>query len=274
MAIPFTKMHGLGNDFVLLDHLDRATELTPALIALLSDRRQGVGCDQVIQLLPGPGEADAEMRIYNADGSRAEMCGNASRCVALYMRDHRGLSKKELSLITLAGPIRAWFEEDGLISVDMGKPAISDKRELILADLAALPDIEEPDAPVTEVSMGNPHVVVFQPTVEDFPLDLVGPQVENHPSFPDRTNVEIVQVVDRSTLRMRVWERGAGITPACGTGACAAAVAATALGHAGRRVTVRVDGGELKIHWRDDGRVVMTGGATEVFHGEVTLTGA
>ena len=253
-------MHGLGNDFVLLDHLDRVREISPALARFLADRRRGVGCDQVVQLLPSP-TAQAEMRIFNPDGSRAEMCGNAVRCVARYLRTHRHLTGDTLTLETLAGPIRAWFVGPDQVAVDMGMPTVTHSgRPLELAGAIQ---------PFTGVSMGNPHAVFFTPDVAAVTLETFGPAVEHHSLFPNRTNVELVQVIDRETLRMRVWERGAGITPACGTGACAAAVAAAHEGHAQRRLTLLLDGGALAIHWREDGRVIMTGAATEVFIGTV-----
>ncbi|MBF0624766.1 MAG: diaminopimelate epimerase [Magnetococcales bacterium] len=272
-------MQGLGNDFVVLDHLDGGGEVTPALAAHLADRRRGVGCDQVVQLRPGtgaavPGTARVEMRIFNADGSRAEMCGNAARCVGLYL-EGRLAGAPVLTLETLAGPVTVRRVGEGRYGVDMGPPELAGEaiptlwsglvrdRELAVGGERYA---------VTALSMGNPHCVLFAADAEGFPLERVGPEVEHHPVFPHRTNVEIVQVLDRRNLRMRVWERGVGITPACGTGACAAGVAAMLHGRADRQVTVHLDGGPLEIHWREeDGRVIMTGPATEVFRGVLSL---
>ncbi len=258
-APAFVKMHGLGNDFVLLDHIDQPREITPELAARLADRRLGVGCDQVVQLLPSRLAAHVQMRIFNPDGSRAEMCGNAARCVAHYLKNRRGLNDRVFTLETLAGPIRTWFAGAGDISVDMGVPELThDGQSLKVGDSVL---------PFTGVSMGNPHCVIFTDAAETLPLATLGPAVEHHALFPDRTNVELVRVVDRQTLRMRVWERGAGITPACGTGACAAAVAAIHGSLTQRRVTLILDGGRLEIEWRQNQRVIMTGPATEVFDG-------
>lgn len=273
MTLPFTKMHGLGNDFVVLDHLDHPGEVTPILAALLADRRLGVGCDQVVQLLPPRHGGNAEMRIFNADGSRAEMCGNAARCVALFLKRRRGLEQPELLLETLAGMIRLYPGEEEQVTVDMGEPELLSQYERTLDDL--LPGLQsrgvETGAWITEISMGNPHCVILQPRVEGIDLAAIGPRIERHPRYPRRTNVEFVQVLGQDRVRMRVWERGAGITPACGTGACAAAVATMAAGLTERRTQVQLDGGTLDIHWTDANRILMTGPAREVFQGQLLL---
>ncbi|MBF0447511.1 MAG: diaminopimelate epimerase [Magnetococcales bacterium] len=262
----FIKMHGLGNDFVIFDHRYDPLEITAERASRLADRRLGVGCDQIIQILPpaddGP-PAMAEMRIFNADGSRAEMCGNAARCVAHYLRNNMGLPKETLTLQTLAGLIQIQPRDNGLESVQMGRPETGQPGEFITTALGRRYQF-------TEVSMGNPHCVIFLPELAGFPVEEEGPALETHPRFPHRTNVEFVQVLDSKTIRMRVWERGAGVTPACGTGACAAAVAAILNGHTTQRqVRVCLDGGDLDIVWRPDDQVIMTGPATESFHGEI-----
>jgi diaminopimelate epimerase len=267
MSIPFIKMHGLGNDFVLFDHREKALEITPERAALLADRRLGVGCDQIVQIVAPIAdgiEAHGEMRIFNADGSRAEMCGNAARCVAKYLRQKLGLWEKTLVLQTLAGPIRIQPRGRGLESVDMGKPSYDAPGESLTT-----PKGER--VIFSAVSMGNPHCVIFHPEVEGLSLEDLGPPLEHHRRFVNRTNVEFVQVLDSQHVRMRVWERGVGITPACGTGACAAAVAASLNGHTGRSVTVSLDGGDLDIVWRSDDHVIMTGPASESFHGEINF---
>ncbi|MBF0426536.1 MAG: diaminopimelate epimerase [Magnetococcales bacterium] len=265
-------MHGLGNDFVLLDRLDGSPGVTPEEVAWLADRRLGVGCDQVVELVPETGAA-ARMIIHNADGSQAEMCGNAARCVGLYLRKYRGVTDAEMVLATGAGPVRL-FPVTGTnrVAVDMGCPTFSGERTLTIARVSpahGVPGVEQ-GVSGTVVSMGNPHFVVFADDVAAVALADVGPLLSEHVAFPNRTNVEFVQILDSANVRMRVWERGAGITPACGTGACAAAVAAAERGLTGRKVTVRLDGGELVIDWQEGGRVVMTGPAVEVFRGTLT----
>ncbi|MBF0370877.1 MAG: diaminopimelate epimerase [Magnetococcales bacterium] len=263
MELSFTKMHGLGNDFVLLDHLEAEVAVTPELAAFLADRRLGVGCDQLVQLLAPSGGGTVEMRIYNADGSQAEMCGNAARCVARYLWDYRGVEGKEIILETLAGLITTRLTESGLVAVDMGVPSHGEaKASLQVGGLGIA---------MTEVSMGNPHCVIFADDVPGFSLEERGLEISEHPHFPHRTNVELVERLDQHTLGMRVWERGVGITPACGTGACAAVVAAVVNGLTERQVTVRLDGGDLDIHWQADGHVIMTGPAQEVFQGSLVI---
>ncbi len=273
MGLRFTKMHGLGNDFVLVDCRGHDPGGWPALAPRLAHRRLGVGCDQVI-LIRGSGTADFRMDIYNADGSRAEMCGNGIRCFARYVRD-RGLWQGEaLRVETLAGTVTARFAGED-VEVDMGAPVLEGRRIPVDADGAVrdhpLP-VGRVSVKVTCVSMGNPHAVVFVDDAETFPVAEMGPLIEGSPFFPNRTNAEFVQVLGPDRVRMRVWERGAGITPACGSGACAAAVAAHWTGRTGREVTVVLDGGELRIRWDPEtGHVLMTGPATAVFEGELLL---
>ena len=274
MKLQFTKMHGLGNDFVLINALHQ--EALPSLAPFCknySDRRFGIGFDQGLILRPSK-SADFKMEIFNADGSQVEMCGNGIRCLAKFIWD-RGLSdKRELTIETLAGVIRPVKDGD-LIRVDMGEPILN--APSIPVNLAGevrgypLKALDR-EFLITCVSMGNPHAVIFVENLQSFPVEKYGPVIENHPLFPKRINVEFVRVADKGTISVRVWERGAGETLACGTGACASAVAAYINGLADRKVTVHLSGGDLLIHWSDkDNHVYMTGPAVEVYTGEVTL---
>ncbi|MCE5311531.1 MAG: diaminopimelate epimerase [Nitrospiraceae bacterium] len=279
MRINFTKMHGLGNDFIVIDC--RAIDL-PDLTGLakkLADRRFGIGADQILLLYPSQ-KADFMMKILNADGSEVEMCGNGIRCFAKYIWD-RGLSDKEtLNIETLAGIIRPKKSGD-MVRVDMGEPVFDP--ELVPVKVPRPADIKMPvmDYPLmidnrefmlTFVSMGNPHAVIFiEEDVKEFRVQHYGPMIENHSLFPKRTNVEFIQPVNRTELRMRVWERGSGETLACGTGASASGVAAMAKGLTERAVTIHLAGGDLLIEWAADNHVYMTGPATEVFQGEIQL---
>ena len=262
MSVPFVKMHGLGNDFVVLDARTHGLPpITERIAAALADRKTGIGCDQLIVIEPASA-ADFRMRIFNADGSEAAACGNATRAVGLL---HGGPARIE----TLAG-ILATTPADGGIAVDMGPPRFDwDTIPLAYAmDTLHMPvgwdELEDPAG----VNMGNPHAVFFVPDCGAVPLTSLGPLIEHDPLFPERVNVGVATVVDRATIRLRVWERGVGETRACGTGACAAAVAAMRRGLTERRVTVRLQGGDLVIAWREDGHVEMTGGATVSFRGE------
>ena len=261
MRAAFTKMHGLGNDFVVLD--TRAAPLPPVTAALaraLADRRTGIGCDQLIVLEESP-TADFRMRIYNADGGEVEACGNATRAVAI-------LHGTPAQIETAAG-ILAVQPGEGGAAVDMGEPRFEwDAIPLAYAmDTAALPvgwdELEQPAA----VNVGNPHAIFFVDDCDAIELDRLGPQIERDPLFPERINVNVATVENRSNIRLRVWERGAGLTRACGTGACATAVAAIRRGLVGNEVTVTLPGGPLLIEWGEDGRITMTGPATESFRG-------
>lgn len=273
MKLPFTKMHGLGNDFVVVDCRERDPGGWEKLSQRLAHRRLGVGCDQVLLVYPSS-LADFRMEIYNADGSRVEMCGNGIRCFALFAREkglHRG---EEMRVETLAGVVIPRFRGD-LVEVDMGEPEFSGRRIPVDADGPVREHpltLEGESAEVTCLSMGNPHAVVFVEEVETYPVATIGPRVETHLFFPNRTNVEFVQVLSPTELRMRVWERGAGVTMACGTGASAAAVASHWTGRSDREVKVILDGGVLAIRWDpNSGHVFMTGPATAVFEGEYYL---
>lgn len=271
----FTKYNGLGNDFVFLDGAAALSVKNPSVLAQnICDRRLGVGADGLVLLLPSA-RADVRMRIINADGSEAEMCGNASRCVPLHLVRRGMCTKKEISLETLAGIIRTKIIDEpcGLVQVDMGSPHL---RRAEIPILGAADD-RAVGVPVgvggktffgTAVSMGNPHFVIFVDDVEEIPLEKYGPVIETHSLFPRKTNVEFVQVLNKYTIRMRVWERGAGVTRACGTGACAAAVAGVINSKTAEKITVKLDGGDLQIEWPGQQHVLMTGLAQEVFTGE------
>lgn len=273
--IPFLKMHGLGNDFVVLDAREKDIPLTLEQRCRIADRRRGIGCDQLIVLEPATRDgADVFMRIYNPDGSEAEACGNATRCVADLIMQEAGTDN--ITVETVAGLLPAVRESSdmggGLITVDMG-PARLDWDEIPLAremDTAHLDLSVGGYSDPAAVSMGNPHCIFFVPDAEAVPLSEVGPAVENHELFPRRTNVEFASLRQDGSLRLRVWERGAGITQACGSGACATAVAAVRRGIAGRNVAIELDGGILILEWREeDGHVLMTGPVALSFTGEI-----
>ncbi|MEX2451591.1 MAG: diaminopimelate epimerase [Rhodospirillales bacterium] len=267
--LAFVKMHGLGNDFVVLDGRARAIALTSDQARAIADRHLGVGCDQVIVIEPARnGAADAFMRIRNADGGEVAACGNASRCVAAMIMHETGRDTARLE--TAAGLLEARAHGDQ-ITVDMG-PAKLDWRDIPLAEEAdtlhlkfSRGDLRDPVA----VSMGNPHAVFFVADAEAIDLATLGPEIEHHPFFPERTNVEAAHVLARDKIRLRVWERGAGITQACGTGACAALVAAHRRGLTERKASVILDGGPLEIEWREDGHVLMTGPVSTSFSGMI-----
>ena len=266
--IPFLKMHGLGNDFVVLDGRHTAIAVDAAMARVLADRRTGIGCDQVILLEP-PRHPQAQvlMRIHNPDGSEAEACGNATRCVADLVRRETGGPRVQIE--TIAGLLEAEALADGRIAVDMG-PARTGWGEIPLAmemdtervDLALGPL----SAPVC-TNIGNPHATFFVDDAEAIDLAALGPVLEHHPLFPQRANIGVAAIRDHESIRLRVWERGAGITRACGSGACAALVAAYRRGFAGRQAAVVLDGGVLDIAWREDGHVLMTGPISLSFEG-------
>ena len=266
--IPFTKMHGLGNDFVVIDR--RATPVTLATdrIRAIADRRRGVGCDQLVLIDPPTnGRADVFLSFHNPDGGEAGACGNGTRCVAAALMTETG--KPNVKIETAAGLLSAETRADGVIAVDMG-PARLDWQDIPLreeADTLSLPIALGPLADPTAVSVGNPHCVFFVDDAEAVDLETYGPTVEHDPWFPERTNVEVASVLGPDRLRLRVWERGTGITLACGSGACATAVAAHRRGLTGRRVDLQLDGGDLSVDWRDDGHVVLAGPVATSFSG-------
>ncbi|MBW8754414.1 MAG: diaminopimelate epimerase [Sphingomonadales bacterium] len=265
MRVPFVKMHGLGNDFVVLDgRVQGLPGIDAALAAALADRHTGIGCDQLIVLEPSL-FGDFRMRIFNADGGEVEACGNATRAVGL-------LNGAPVRIETAGGLISA-APADGGVAVEMGEPRFDwDRIPLAYAmDTSSLPvaweDLESPVA----VNVGNPHVVFFVPDCNAVDLARLGPEIEHDPLFPERVNVNVATVTARGAIRLRVWERGAGLTRACGTGACASAIAAMRRGLTDRSVTVTLPGGRLRIDWREDGEIVMTGAAAESFRGTFDL---
>lgn len=275
MKIRFTKMQGLGNDFVVIDAIRQAFEITPERARIIADRRFGIGCDQILIVQPSrlPG-VDFRYRIFNIDGE-VEQCGNGSRCFARYVRDQGLTDKDEIRVETLAGVISPRLLANGLVTVNMGAPVL---------DPARIPFVSETDAPeqpldvagetitIGAVSMGNPHAVQVVADVETAPVAQQGPLIEHHPRFPARVNAGFMQVVDRHAIKLRVFERGAGETLACGTGACAAVVSGIRRGLLTSPVRVQTHGGELEIAWEGPGEpVLMTGPATTVFEGEIEI---
>lgn len=261
LGLRFMKMHGAGNDFVVIDSRGRAAVTTAALARALGDRHEGVGFDQLAEIRDSD-SADFALDFWNSDGSRAGACGNATRCVSDYVMT--GMAREAVSLVTTRGGLQAVRGADGRVSVNMGHPQ-RDWREVPLAHQVDLLHLPLPGDPVA-LGMGNPHCVFFVPDAEAVDLAAVGPGWEHDPLFPERTNVEFASVTGPDNLRMRVWERGAGITLACGSGACATAVAAHLRGLTGRHVVLDMDGGVLEVDWRDDG-VWLTGPVAHVFDG-------
>lgn len=267
---PFLKMHGLGNDFVVFDARQHSLGLSPEQVRAIADRRLGIGCDQIIVIGLSSKTADAAMRIYNSDGGEVESCGNAARCVARLLMDETG--KRETRIETEGG-LLACSDACGLVTIDMGAPKFA-WRDIPLAEATDTSSFALGDsaADVAAVSIGNPHCVFFVDDVEHAPVRTLGAAIERHPLFPNRTNVEFVQVLSPGRLRMRVWERGAGETRACGTGACAAVAAASRRGLCGRAVEVLLDGGSLAIQWGgDNAHIFMTGPSAISFRGEIDL---
>ena len=277
--IPFVKMNGLGNDFVMIDARTEPVRLSAAAAGAIANRTSGAGCDQVIVLEPSRA-ADVFMRILNADGSEVGACGNASRCVAALL--HPGLGRNRISIETRAGTLDARVGEDGCVTVDMGAPRFA-WNEIPLAQAAAdtraigltfaLPDgrvLAEPSV----ANVGNPHCTFWVRDAESYDLAAFGAELEHHALFPERANISLAEIVDERTIKLLVWERGTGITRACGTAACAAAVCAGRTGRTGRKVDVQLPGGVLSIEWReDDGHILMTGPAEFEFNGIIHLNG-
>ncbi len=275
----FTKMQGLGNDYVYVNCMEQMVEDAAETARRVSDRHFGIGSDGLILICPSD-KADFEMRMYNADGSRGEMCGNGIRCVGKYVYDYGLTDKTSLSVETLGGIKHLFLEvEDGkvsLVKVDMGPAILEPEKIPVTAEGSRV--VDEPlqvagkTFRMTCVSMGNPHAVIYVDDVQGMDLEKTGPSFENHERFPNRINTEFAHVLDRNTVEMRVWERGSGETLACGTGACAVAVASILNGYTEDQVTVRLLGGDLKIEWdREANKVYMTGPAEVVFDGEIRL---
>ncbi len=270
----FLKMHGLGNDFAVFDARNETLPFDAATARAIADRRTGIGCDQVIVIERGGHGSDASMRIFNADGGEVEHCGNAARCIGRLLMEEKDRSK--IRLAVAGGVILVRDAGDAIVSVDMGAPKFG-WRDVPLAremDTKAFAlEVEGKLLEASALSVGNPHCVLFVDDAERAAVAELGPKLEHHPLFPERTNVEFVNVKDRAHLRMRVWERGTGITRACGTGACAAAVAAHRRGLADRKVDVLLDGGTLAIEWRaSDDHILMSGPATLSYRGEIDLS--
>ena len=276
MELQFTKMHGLGNDFVVIDGVRQRVALDAASTRFLADRRFGIGCDQILLVEPPrDGGTDFYYRIFNADGSEVEQCGNGARCFARFVRD-QGLSSKDiLDVGTRAGPIRLFLEADGQVRVNMGPPVLAPARIPFQAEVeAGLYPLEAAGRrlAIGAVSMGNPHAVLQVASVDTAPVAELGPAIERHPRFPNRVNVGFMEVQGRDRIRLRVYERGAGETLACGTGACAAVVSGRIQGLLDPRVRVSLPGGDLVIEWAQSGHPVwMTGPAERVFEGRIEL---
>ena len=263
--IAFMKMHGLGNDFVVLDSRLRPVEVTADLARAIGDRHRGVGFDQLANILPGSGGADAHLVFYNADGSTSAACGNATRCIARHLMDSSGLS--ELVLTTDRGRLAARDAGQKLTAVNMGPPQL-DWQEIPLA--RAMDTLELPiEGGPTATGMGNPHCTFFVEDAEAVDLETRGAEIEHHPLYPQRTNVQFASLLGENHLRMRVWERGVGVTLASGSSSCATAVAAARRGLTGRQVRIDLDGGRIDIDWQEDG-VWMTGPTAHVFTGTLT----
>ena len=276
MRISFTKMHGLGNDFVVIEALRQPLDLTPERVRQLANRRLGVGCDQVLVVTPPSGpQADFGYRIFNPDGGEVEQCGNGARCFARFVRDHGLTEKDEIRVETRAGLIVPRVEADGQITVDMGPPRFAPAALPFIADREALEyhlDVDGQTLTIGAVSMGNPHAVLRVEDVGAAPVATLGPRIEAHPRFPRRVNAGFVELVDPRHIRLRVWERGTGETLACGTGACAAVVVGRRWSILEEAVDVDLPGGRLRIRWDGEGGPVwMTGPAVTVFEGTVEL---
>ena len=276
----FTKMHGLGNDYVYVNCFEEKIDNPPAVARFVSDRHFGIGSDGLIMINPSK-TADFEMEMYNADGSRGEMCGIGIRCVAKYVYDYGLTDKTQISVEKLGGiKYLDLTVEDGkvsLVKVDMGKPELEADLIPIISEREQVIDepieVDGKEYHMTGVSMGNPHAVIYVDDVKGLDLEKIGPKFENHERFPKRINTEFVHCIDRQTVEMRVWERGSGETLACGTGACAVAVSSILNNLTDTQVTVKLLGGDLQIEWdREKDRVFMTGPATVVFDGVIDIT--
>lgn len=276
MLLRFTKMHGLGNDFMVLDLVSQHAHIQPKHAKQWGDRHTGVGFDQLLIVeAPNNPEVDFRYRIFNADGSEVEQCGNGARCFARFVLDKRLTAKKRIRVETKSGIIVLDVQNDGQVSVNMGPP------RFIPAEIPFVADAQAPSYPlevdgqlysIAAVSMGNPHAVLRVDDVQTAPVHELGPKIENHPRFPQRVNAGFIQVIDRHRANLRVWERGAGETQACGTGACAAAVAAISQGWMDSPVSLDLPGGRLHIEWAGPGKpVMMTGPAVRVYEGQVRL---
>ncbi|HEY9037249.1 MAG TPA: diaminopimelate epimerase [Pseudomonadales bacterium] len=275
-VLQFTKMHGLGNDFVVIDLISQHVDLEEKHIRQIADRHFGIGCDQVLVVeAPHNPDVDFRYRIYNADGGEVEQCGNGARCFAKFVRDKKLTRKTDIRVETSSGIIDLHITQNHLVRVMMGVPVLNPAdipfRAEAEAETYALP-VDGWPATIGAVSMGNPHAVLFFDDISKAPVDTLGPKIETHVDFPNRTNVGFAQIINAEEINLRVWERGCGETLACGTGACAAVVAAQLQGKVGQRVKVNLPGGHLWIDWQGRGHpVTMTGPATTVFEGSILL---
>ena len=276
MLLRFTKMHGLGNDFMVLDLVSQHAHILPKHAKQWGDRHTGVGFDQLLIVeAPTNPEVDFRYRIFNSDGSEVEQCGNGARCFARFVLDKRLTTKRQFKVETKGGIIELNVRSDGQISVDMGPPRLIPAEIPFVADAQALSyelDVDGQTVELAAVSMGNPHAVLRVDDINAAPVHELGPKIEHHPRFPARVNVGFLHVIDRQRGQLRVWERGAGETQACGTGACAAAVAAISLGWMDSPLILDLPGGRLSIEWAGPGHsVIMTGPAMRVYEGQVRL---
>ncbi|WP_010324985.1 diaminopimelate epimerase [Marinobacterium stanieri] len=276
MQVRFTKMHGLGNDFMVIDALSQRVKLTPKIVRKLSDRNLGIGFDQLLLVEP-PSRPDMDFRyrIYNADGSEVEHCGNGARCFGRFVRDRRLTMKDEIRVETARGQAVIYLLKDRQVDVDMGAPELVPAEIPFQAEQQAVIypiDVDGQTLELSAASMGNPHGVLVVDDVDTAPVETLGPALESHPRFPQKANIGFMQVVSRNEIRLRVYERGAGETLACGTGACAAVVAGRLRGLLDEDVLVHLPGGELRIRWAGEGKAVrMIGPATTVFEGQIYL---
>ena len=276
MRIRFSKMHGLGNDFIVIDGISQSVRLTPEKIRQLSDRHFGIGCDQLLLVEhPENSDMDFRYRIFNCDGSEVENCGNGARCFAVFVRERRLTGKSVIKVETAGGNIELSVAANGEVSVDMGVPRLLPSEIPFIADHQAptyLLDVGSQVLEISAISMGNPHAVAVVESVSTAPVETLGPLVEHHPRFPQRVNVGFMQIISPAEINLRVFERSAGETLACGTGACAAIVAGRLRNLLNEFVTINLPGGRLFVSWAGVGHsVIMTGPATTVFHGQVNI---
>ena len=276
MAIDFTKMHGLGNDFVVIDAINQPVELTPGQVRQLADRHLGIGCDQLLLVEPASGaQADFRYRIFNADGGEVGQCGNGARCFMQFVREQGLTDKTQLQVETASGPLQLIQQPNGQITVDMGVPRLEPAEIPFLAerrDNRYALDVLDQQLEIAALSMGNPHAVLRVADIDTAAVATLGPLIEQHARFPERVNVGFMQVLAEDAIRLRVYERGAGETLACGSGACAAVVAGQLQGWLAERVKVVLNGGELVVSWAGEGQpVLMTGPATTVYQGRIEL---
>jgi len=276
LQIYFTKMHGLGNDFVVIDAINQDINLNSEQIRFIANRHFGVGCDQILLVETADEEGiDFRYRIYNADGSEVEQCGNGARCFATFVREQGLTDKKTISVITMSGKIVLQVEDDGQVTVNMGVPVLSPEKIPFIAEQQKNQyaiDISDQTITLGAVSMGNPHGVIIVNDIKTAPIETLGPLIQQHEVFPNQANIGFMQILDRQHIKLRVYERGAGETLACGTGACAAVVVGNLQGYLDQSVNVSLLGGELSIYWAGgESPVMMTGPTATLFTGSMSL---